>query len=900
MLLVSRSNVSVARRNANVALLFSTVSSGSSQRPSFKQRRTFAASLPKEASLSSLKPYYVTTPIFYVNAAPHIGHLYSGVLADTLARYARLRNPDREVVFCTGTDEHGMKIQRAAADKGVAPEPFCDSVSQTFRDLASAANISHTRFIRTTEPVHYRAVEHLWRELVARGWIYKGHHSGWYSVSDEAFYAANQVMDVHDGDESYKVSKESGSRVEWISEENYKFKLSAFQGKLGQWLEDNPKAIVPSSRWKEVHDALLDISTPLEDLSVSRPSSRLKWGVPVPDDPDHTIYVWVDALANYLTAIGYPQRTVAWPADVQVIGKDIVRFHAIYWPAILMALDLPPPKTLLAHAHWTMDRQKMSKSRGNVADPFEAIRVYGVDSVRYYLMRNAAIIDDSDWSADQIVKHHRRDLTGILGNLLARISSAGILSKLPAMYTYRRTADGTLSISIPNKDPLRFTSHPEFMDALWGGEGGLQSVVLGYKEKMESFEVSKAVESVMELVTEANRLFTQLEPWSKTADEGSILLAHLYAHQALHLAGILLSPVMPIKSAMLLTHLGIAWNDRTWDPPDDSVSAVKFCPTSEDSLLVSSWDGELRLYDVASNASKCHFSHKAAVLSCCWGVDNKSAYSGGLDHWVRSFDLPTEKVLVLGAHTDSITSVLHTSQNSSQTIYTGSLDQTVRLWDPRTPTSNPIAYPQPERVYSMDVGGNMLVVCLAGRLVNIYDVRKMANGGDTPVEPVQTRESSLRYMTKAVACMSNGQGFAMSSVEGRIAVEYYDPSSDIQAKKYAFKCHRQPVNGEDHVWPVNALAFHPTYNTFASGGSDGTVSLWDHTAKKRLKQFTKYSSAVTALSFSPSGQKLAIGVSYAWDEGEDGLKKEMERNNGRVIEIRIRNGLNDESKVRAL
>jgi len=305
------------------------------------------------------------------------------------------------------------------------------------------------------------------------------------------------------------------------------------------------------------------------------------------------------------------------------------------------------------------------------------------------------------------------------------------------------------------------------------------------------------------------------------------------------------------------------------------------------------------LYDVNSNASKCRFSHKAAVLACCWGADDKSAYSGGLDHWVRSFDLPTEKTVVLGAHTDTITSILHTSYNSSQAVYTGSLDQTVRLWDPRAaPTSNPVAWAQPERVYAMDSGGNMLVVCLAGRLVNIYDVRMMFEDKNGTVAPLQSRESSLRYMTKTVACMSNGRGFAMSSVEGRIAVEYYDPAPEVQSKKYAFKCHRQAVNNEDLVWPVNALAFHPVYNTFASGGSDGTVSLWDHTAKKRLKQFPKYDSAVTSLSFSPSGNKLAIGVSYAWDEQEAGLKKELEKNNGRTVEIRIRSGLNEDGKPR--
>ncbi|KAG8975741.1 methionyl-tRNA synthetase, partial [Tulasnella sp. 427] len=285
------------------------------------------------------KPYYVTTPIFYVNAVPHIGHLFSGVLADVLARYARLKDPHREVHFCTGTDEHGLKIQQAAEAKGVHPKPFCDGISTRFEDLAKAAELSHTRFIRTTEPVHYKAVEHLWRELIARGWIYKGSHSGWYSVSDEAFYSPNQITDVDVLGSKVKVAKESGSQVEWMEEENYKFRLSAFQEKLIEWLEANPRSIVPQERWKEVHSVLADhtindngekvYTHPLEDLSISRPSSRLTWGIPVPDDPQHTIYVWIDALTNYITALGYPWsgtgggKQAAWPADVHVIGMDI-------------------------------------------------------------------------------------------------------------------------------------------------------------------------------------------------------------------------------------------------------------------------------------------------------------------------------------------------------------------------------------------------------------------------------------------------------------------------------------------------------------------------------------------------------------------------------------------------
>ncbi|KAG8964784.1 hypothetical protein FRC05_003574 [Tulasnella sp. 425] len=305
-------------------------------------------------------------------------------------------------------------------------------------------------------------------------------------------------------------------------------------------------------------------------------------------------------------------------------------------------------------------------------------------------------------------------------------------------------------------------------------------------------------------------------------------------------------------------------------PPDDSISALAFAPTADNQLLVASWDGELRLYDIASNSLKSHFSHKAAVLGCSWGNDNKTAYSGGLDSWVRAFDLESETTNVLGAHTSTISSIIYHS--STNTVYTGSWDQTVRAWDPRTPSSNPPAFAQPERVYAIDAADNTLVVAMAGRLVNIYDLRMMKESANS--------------------------GYAMSSVEGRIAVEYFDPSPKSQDKKYAFKCHRQAVDGVDLVWPVNSLAFHPKYNTFASAGSDGTVSLWDHTAKKRLKQYPKYQSAVNAIAFTKtSGDKLAIGVSYSWDEGEEGLKREVTANGGRVIQVRVRT-VGDECKPR--
>lgn len=296
--------------------------------------------------------------------------------------------------------------------------------------------------------------------------------------------------------------------------------------------------------------------------------------------------------------------------------------------------------------------------------------------------------------------------------------------------------------------------------------------------------------------------------------------------------------------------------------PFDGISSVQFSPASSNFLLVSSWDSTVRLYDIAANEEKTKFDHRAAVLSTTFS-DTSHAYSGGLDSSLRELELGSEKIHALGQHDDAISSVRYSSETNA--VITGSWDRTVRFWDPRASTAQQSSQQLPERVYFMDTVGHRLVVALASRLFHIFDVRKM----DTPE---QTRESSLKFLTRALACMSDGQGYATASVEGRIAVEYFDPSPAVQEKKYAFKCHRQTLDDVDHVWPVNALAFHPTYNTFASGGSDATVSIWDHKVKKRLRQYPRYASPVAALAFSADGTRLAIGASYTWDEGEEGAR----------------------------
>lgn len=350
------------------------------------------------------------------------------ILADVMKRWQQLKG--NQAFLCTGTDEHGMKIQQAAVKEGISPQELCDTNSGKFRELAAAGNISQDVFIRTTEDKHCQAVDRFWTQmkhsLPKQLGLYQGSHEGWYSVSDECFYP-NDMVEASITPQTGKkimVCTETGSAVEWIKEDTWFFPLTKYKDALLKFYDENPNWIQPLHRMNEVRDW---VENHLEDLSVTRPAQRLQWGIQDPEDPSQTIYVWVDALINYLTVTGYgdkwhlPSQDMGmWPADMHVVGKDIIRFHAIYWPAMLIALDLPLPKKILCHNHWTMSHRKMSKSVGNVVNPFFAIQRWGVDALRYFLMRNGSLLRDTDYSNDVFHAIYVKELQANLGNLYYR------------------------------------------------------------------------------------------------------------------------------------------------------------------------------------------------------------------------------------------------------------------------------------------------------------------------------------------------------------------------------------------------------------------------------------------------------------------------------------------------
>lgn len=480
------------------------------------------------------KSYYITTPIYYVNDKPHIGHTYTTVACDVLARFKRLDGYD--VKFLTGTDEHGLKVHQAAEKKGVDPQSFTDEVSQNFRDLTEVMNFSNDDFIRTTEERHKKAAQALWNKLVEAGDIYLDKYKGWYAVRDEAYYGEDELEDV----EGKKIAP-SGAECEWVEEESYFFRLSAWQERLLEFYEQNPACILPEARRNEV---VSFVKSGLRDLSISR--TNFNWGVPVPGDEKHVMYVWIDALTNYITAIGYPDTECEdfqkfWPADVHMVGKDILRFHTVYWHAFLMSAGLAPPKRVFAHGWWTIEGQKMSKSLGNVIAPADLIERYGRDAARYFMMREVPFGNDGNFSHESAVHRINSDLANGLGNLSQRT--------LSMIY---KNCDG----AIP--EPQDFTAEDKALLDL-----AQKEMLPKVREELDLQRFHKAIEIIMGVSHRANEYVDHQAPWALKKEDPVRMRTVLYVlAEAIRCLALVMQPITPESTAKMLDQLEIPQEQR--------------------------------------------------------------------------------------------------------------------------------------------------------------------------------------------------------------------------------------------------------------------------------------------------------------------------------------------------
>ncbi len=469
------------------------------------------------------KNYFITTPIYYPSAKPHMGHAYSSIVSDVIARFKRLDGYNVE--FLTGTDEHGLKIQRAAEAKGIDTKKFCDEISKTFRNLSDLLNLTNTDFIRTTEDRHIKSVQNLWNILLNNNQIYLSKYSGWYSVSDEAFYNENEIKEEN----GINLSINSGSKVEWVEEESYFFKLSEWENKLLEFYEKNPKFILPKSRRNEV---ISFVKSGLKDLSVSRKS--FSWGIKVPNDKNHIIYVWLDALTNYISALNFPDKNNIkyknfWPADVHMIGKDILRFHAVYWPAFLLAADLPPPKRVYGHGWILSGEEKMSKSKGNILDPLEIINKYGLDPLRYYLLKEVSFGSDGSISQDKLESCINSDLANNYGNFCQRVISFN---------------EKNCNLSIPKKDNFK----KEDLIILNKISDALDTLRLN----IDNQELSIYTNFIVDCLFDSNKYFNDQAPWEKKNDIKRLNTIVYVSLEILRKISILLNPIIPETSLKVL------------------------------------------------------------------------------------------------------------------------------------------------------------------------------------------------------------------------------------------------------------------------------------------------------------------------------------------------------------
>ena len=478
------------------------------------------------------KNFYITTPIYYPSAKPHMGHAYSSIAADFFARFKRIDG--FKVHFLTGTDEHGLKIQRAAESKNIDPQIFCDEISQTFRNLSNTLNLSNTDFIRTTEDRHKKTVQYLWSQLEKNGDIYLSKYSGWYSVSDEAFYTEEEISEKEDN----KIATSSGSLVEWIEEESYFFRLSKWQDSLLEYYENNPDFISPKSRRNEV---ISFVKSGLKDLSISR--KAFSWGIKVPNNPEHVIYVWLDALTNYISALNYPNTDDDlfknfWPASVHLIGKDILRFHAVYWPAFLMAAKITLPNKVYGHGWILSGDEKMSKSKGNILDPLDIIETYGLDPLRYYLIKEVSFGNDGNISQDRLEDCINSDLANNYGNLCQRVTAfveKNCQSKVPDIKKFIE------------EDLLMLNKFSDNMSLI--------------RKEIDNQNINYYINFIINALFEANKYFNDQEPWKKKDDPQRLATIIYTSLEMIRKITFMLYPIIPESAIKALNIFGLKEED---------------------------------------------------------------------------------------------------------------------------------------------------------------------------------------------------------------------------------------------------------------------------------------------------------------------------------------------------
>ena len=478
------------------------------------------------------KNFYITTPIYYPSGKPHMGHAYSSIIADFFARFKSI--DDYKVHFLTGTDEHGLKIQRSAEKAGKKPKEFCDQISQTFKDLSKTLNLSNTDFIRTTEDRHKKTVQHLWSLLEKNDDIYLSNYSGWYSVSDEAFYNEDEIEEI----EGKKIAKSSKSTVEWIEEESYFFRLSKWQKPLLEFYENNPDFILPESRKNEV---ISFVKSGLKDLSVSR--KTFTWGIPVPSNDKHIIYVWLDALTNYLSALNYPDTNDElfkkfWPASIHLIGKDILRFHAVYWPAFLLAAKIELPKKVYGHGWILSGEEKMSKSKGNILDPLKIIEEYGLDPLRYYLIKEVSFGNDGNISQERLEDCINSDLANNYGNLCQRVTAFAM-----------KNCDG--------KIPAKIDFQPDDLKILNKFQENLDTI----RSKINEQNINFYIDFIVNSLFDANKYFNDQEPWKK---KDNLIRLNTIVYTTLEIVrkiSFLLYPIIPETSLKALKIFNLSEKD---------------------------------------------------------------------------------------------------------------------------------------------------------------------------------------------------------------------------------------------------------------------------------------------------------------------------------------------------